>query len=123
MNFHIIDYPLYILIIQVSDDSDRMCDSSCMRDSGRMLDPGQKMQLRSYARLRSKGVTPVVCPTPIGRRNSGRMRDFGRMRDSGCDILTQGLIGLIEYLYHQGISSFLETQLQRTLGLNVLGSE
>jgi hypothetical protein len=33
-----------------------------------------------------------------------------------CDILTQGLIGLIEYSYHQGIPSFLEAQLQRTLG-------
>jgi hypothetical protein len=40
-----------------------------------------------------------------------------------CDILTQGLIGLIEYLYHQGIPSFLEAQLQRTLGLSVLGPE
>jgi hypothetical protein len=77
MNFHIIYYPLYMLIIQVSVDSDRMCDSGCMRDSGRMLDPGRKI-LRSYARLWSKGATPVVCPTPIGRRNSGRMRDFGR---------------------------------------------
>jgi hypothetical protein len=28
-----------------------------------------------------------------------------------CDILTQGLIGLIEYSYHQGISSFLEAHL------------
>jgi hypothetical protein len=40
-----------------------------------------------------------------------------------CDILTQGLIGLIEYLYHQCISFFLEAYLQRTLGLNVLGPE
>jgi hypothetical protein len=40
-----------------------------------------------------------------------------------CDILTQGLIGLIEYSYHQGISSFLKTHLQRTLGLSVLGPE
>jgi hypothetical protein len=29
-----------------------------------------------------------------------------------CDILTQGLIGLIEYSYHQGISSFLKAQLE-----------
>jgi hypothetical protein len=34
----------------------------------------------------------------------------------GHDILTQGLIGLIEYSYHQGIPSFPEAHLQRTLG-------
>jgi hypothetical protein len=28
-----------------------------------------------------------------------------------CDILTQRLIGLIEYSYHEGISSFLKAQL------------
>jgi hypothetical protein len=28
-----------------------------------------------------------------------------------CDILAQGLIGLIEYSYHQGIPSFPETHL------------
>jgi hypothetical protein len=33
-----------------------------------------------------------------------------------CDIMAQGLIGLIEYSYHQYISSFLKTHLQRTLG-------
>jgi hypothetical protein len=37
-----------------------------------------------------------------------------------CDILTQGLIGLIEYSYHQGIPSFPEAHLQRTSGLSVL---
>jgi hypothetical protein len=40
-----------------------------------------------------------------------------------CDILTQGLIGLIEYAYHQCISSLLEAHLQRTPGLNMLGLE
>jgi hypothetical protein len=40
-----------------------------------------------------------------------------------CDILTQDLIGLIEYSYHQGIPSFLEAHLQRTLGLSVLSLE
>jgi hypothetical protein len=40
-----------------------------------------------------------------------------------CDILTQRLIGLIEYSYHQGIPSFLKAHLQRTMGLNVLGPE
>jgi hypothetical protein len=42
---------------------------------------------------------------------------------SSCDILTQGLIGLIESSYHQGIPSFLEAHLQRTLRLSVLGLE
>jgi hypothetical protein len=40
-----------------------------------------------------------------------------------CDILTQGLIRLIEYSYHQDISSFPEAHVQRTLGLSVLGLE
>jgi hypothetical protein len=40
-----------------------------------------------------------------------------------CDILTQGLIGFIEYSYHQGIPSFPKAQLKRNLGLSVLGSE
>jgi hypothetical protein len=40
-----------------------------------------------------------------------------------CDILTQDLIGLIEYSYHQGIPSFLKVHMQRTLGLSVLGPE
>jgi hypothetical protein len=40
-----------------------------------------------------------------------------------CDILTQGLIGLIEYSYHQGIPSFPEAHLQRTFGLSVHGPE
>jgi hypothetical protein len=86
-------------------------------NSDRMPDSDRKGRLRSYARLRLEDATLVVCVTSVERH------DFGCMRDSGCDILTQGLIGLIEYLYHQGIPSFLETQLQRTLGLNVLGSE
>jgi hypothetical protein len=38
-----------------------------------------------------------------------------------CDILTQDLIRLIEYSYHQGIPSFLEAHLQRTPRLSVFG--
>jgi hypothetical protein len=49
--------------------------------------------------------------------------DIGLLRGVDCDILAQGLIGLIEYLYHQGIPSFLEAHLQRTLGLSMLGPE
>jgi hypothetical protein len=45
----------------------------------------------------------------------------GLLRGLDCDILAQGLIGLIEYSYHQGIPSFLKAHLQRTLGLSVLG--
>jgi hypothetical protein len=41
----------------------------------------------------------------------------------GCDILTKGLIGLIEYSYHQGIPSFPEAHLQRTPRLSMLGPE
>jgi hypothetical protein len=32
--------------------------------------------------------------------------DIGLLRGVDCDILTKGLIGLIEYSYHQGIPSF-----------------
>jgi hypothetical protein len=50
-------------------------------------------------------------------------RDIGLLRGVDCDILTQGLIGLIEYTYHQGISSFLEAQLKRALELSVFSPE
>jgi hypothetical protein len=49
--------------------------------------------------------------------------DVGLLRGVDCDILAQGIIGLIEYSYHQGIPSFLEAHLQRTLRLSVLGPE
>ena len=41
----------------------------------------------------------------------------------GCDILAQGLIGLIGYSYQQVATSFPEANLQRTLRLSVLGPE
>jgi hypothetical protein len=47
--------------------------------------------------------------------------DVGLLRRVDCDILTQGLIGLIEYSYHQGIPCFLEPQLKKIVGLSVLG--
>jgi hypothetical protein len=37
--------------------------------------------------------------------------DVGLLRGVDYDILAQGLIGLIEYSYHQDISSFLEAHL------------
>jgi hypothetical protein len=49
--------------------------------------------------------------------------DIGLLRGVDCDILAQGLIGLIEYSNHQGIPSFLEAHLQRTPGLSVIGPE
>jgi hypothetical protein len=49
--------------------------------------------------------------------------DVGLPRGVDCDILSQGLIGLIEYSYHQAIPSFSEAHLQRTPGLSVLGPE
>jgi hypothetical protein len=48
---------------------------------------------------------------------------IGLLRGVDCDILTQGLIGLIEYSYHKGIPFFPEAHLQRTPRLSVLGSE
>jgi hypothetical protein len=45
------------------------------------------------------------------------------LREVDCDIITQALVGLIEYSYHQGIPSFLEAHMQRTPGLNVLDLE
>jgi hypothetical protein len=39
------------------------------------------------------------------------------------DILTQGLIELIKYLYQQSAFSFLEAYLERTSKLSVLGLE
>jgi hypothetical protein len=41
--------------------------------------------------------------------------DVSLLRGVNCDILNQGLIELIEYSYHQGIPSFPEAQLKRTL--------
>jgi hypothetical protein len=49
--------------------------------------------------------------------------DVGLRRGVDCDIQAQCLIGSIEYSYHQGISSFMEAQMQRTLGLRVLSPE
>jgi hypothetical protein len=37
--------------------------------------------------------------------------DVSLLRGVDCDILAQGLIGLIEYSYHQGMPSFLEAHL------------
>jgi hypothetical protein len=37
--------------------------------------------------------------------------DIGVLRGVDCDILTQDLIVLIEYSYHQDIPSFLEAHL------------
>jgi hypothetical protein len=38
--------------------------------------------------------------------------NVGLLRGVDCDILTQGLIGLMEYSYHKGIPSFSEAHLQ-----------
>jgi hypothetical protein len=48
-------------------------------------------------------------------------RDVGLLRGLNYEILTQGLIWLIEYSYHQCIPSFPEAHLQRTPCLSVLG--
>jgi len=41
----------------------------------------------------------------------------------GCDILAQGLTGLIGYSYQQVATSFSEANLQRTPRLSMLGPE
>jgi hypothetical protein len=67
---------------------------------------------------------PHVGPTGSGGDRAIPSGSGGRgAPHGGCDILTQGLIGLIEYSYHQSISSFPEAHLQITLRLSVLGSE
>jgi hypothetical protein len=49
--------------------------------------------------------------------------DVGLLSRVDCDILAQGLIGLIEYSYHQGTPFLSKAHLKRTLGLSVLGLE
>jgi hypothetical protein len=49
--------------------------------------------------------------------------DIGLVKGVDCDILAQGLIGLIEYSYHQGIPSFPKAHMQGTPGLSVFGPE
>jgi hypothetical protein len=48
-----------------------MRNSGCMPDSDRMT------------RLRLEDATLIICPTLVGRRDSGHMRDSSRMPDSG----------------------------------------
>ena len=54
----------------------------------------------------------------LGHRVSERGIEVDR-----CDIPTQGLIGLIGYLYQQAATSFPEADLQRTPRLSVLSPE
>jgi hypothetical protein len=49
--------------------------------------------------------------------------DVGLLTGVDCDILTQGLIGLIEYSYHQGIPSFSRSPPTKNSGLSMLGLE
>jgi hypothetical protein len=66
---------------------------------------------------RSTGPTPWTT-SAMDRDHTADLTDPSR-----CDILTQGLIGLIKYSYHQDISSFPEAHLQKMPGLSVIGSE
>jgi hypothetical protein len=52
-----------------------------------------------------------------------QLEDETFLSQTKCGILAQGLIGLIEYLYHKDIPSFLKAHLQRTTRLSVLGPE
>jgi hypothetical protein len=71
--FHIIYYPLYMLIMQVYPDFGRMvtpvkCPTPIGRhDSGRMPDSDRKTRLRSYPQQWSEDATPVVSPTLVHR--------------------------------------------------------
>ena len=47
----------------------------------------------------------------------------GLLRGEGCEILAQGLTGLIEYSYQQVATSFPEAHLEGTPRLSVLGPE
>ena len=47
----------------------------------------------------------------------------GLLRGEGCEILAQGLTGLIEYSYQQVATSFSEAHLKGTPRLSVLGPE
>jgi hypothetical protein len=64
----------------------------------------------------------AICPLGFSRRGDfiGEGASLGGgpggLTMSGCDILAQGLIGLIGYSYQQGIPSFLEAHLKRTPG-------
>jgi hypothetical protein len=49
--------------------------------------------------------------------------DVGILRGWIVTSWLMALIGLLEYSCHQGIPSILKVQLQRTLGLSVLGPE
>jgi hypothetical protein len=67
--------------------------------------------------------TPMIVHAMENDTNPFRPKQEGEEVLGACDILTQGLIGLIEYSYHQRIPSFLEAHLQRIPRLSVLGLE
>jgi hypothetical protein len=83
-------------------------------------------QGRGYVRM-THGSSASTERTDVAKRGRSWLGADQRGRRSSkgvdCDILTQALIGLIEYSYHQGIPSFPEVHLQRTPGLSVLGLE
>jgi hypothetical protein len=82
INFHIIYYPLYMLIMQVCLDSGRirnfghMVDSGHMRDFDCKPDSGRKIWLQSYI------------PTPVTLPDSGQHHDFGRLSWPQLRIMT-----------------------------------
>jgi hypothetical protein len=90
-----------------------------METDQKVLEHGEANDGASKGR-ESGHAAPTWGPLAATERVIMKLRVSSMCTGLMCDILTQGLIGLIEYLYHQGIPSFLEGQLKRTLRLSML---
>jgi hypothetical protein len=80
------------------------------------VDPVGGIQYGTYAANWTYGTRmPVLNVRTWSRGDVPGLRltdeDVGLLRGVDCNILAQGLIGLIEYSYHQGIPSFPEAHL------------
>jgi hypothetical protein len=78
MNFHIIYYPLYMLIMQVSHDSGHMPNSG-LEDATPVVCVTPVICTTSVlCPTLVVCSTPTICLTPVGRRNSRCMPDSGQ---------------------------------------------
>jgi hypothetical protein len=108
INFRIIYYLLYMLIMQECHNSDHM------HNFGHMPDYSQKIWLRSYIMTPVVCVTPVVWPTLVGRYDSGRiswLRSYAldRMPDSDRKIWLRSYLYTPVRRYHSGRISRLRS--------------